>query len=107
MTTVAAPVRPRADVLGIVAVVVASLAFLPFPVLLAAGFVPALDGVGWYGLLLFPAAALVAAVALLLSIIGIVVGSRRGSPIVASVVAVVIALFALAPGVLVIALWWR
>ncbi|KTR88087.1 hypothetical protein NS220_16605 [Microbacterium testaceum] len=105
MTIVSTTVRRRPDVLGTVAVIIAIAALLPLPALLVAGLVPALSGIGWYGLLVLPIAALVAAIALLLAIIGIVVGSRAGSPIVTSVVAVLIALFAIAPGVFVWVLW--
>ena len=101
------PVRPRADALGIVALVIAALAFLPFPLLLLAGFVPALDGIGWYGLLVLPAATLVAGVALILSIVGVVAGTRARRPVAASVVALVVAVSALAPGLFVLLVWWR
>lgn len=96
-TPVDAPPARKRDVLGIVAVIVAAIGLLPTLAVFLIGLVPEMNAIWWLGIIIIPLLAMLGVVVLVLAIIGIVVGVRRHSRFVWSIVAAVLGLLMVAP----------
>jgi hypothetical protein len=90
------------DVLGLIAVIVALIVIIPTLAVFLIGLVPEMNAIWWLGIVLIPALALAGAVALILAIIGIVVGASRRSRYVLSVLGAVLGILMVLP---IVALW--
>lgn len=85
------------DVLGLIAVIIALIALIPTLAVFLIGLVPEMNAIWWLGIVLIPALAIAGAVALILAIIGIVVGASRRSRFVLSVIGAVLGILMLVP----------
>ncbi|KQR23230.1 hypothetical protein [Microbacterium sp. Leaf151] len=93
------PPSPRRgiDVLGIVAVCLASLVVLPTLAVVLIGLIPEMNGIWWLGIVLLPLLVLDGALVVVIAVIGVVVGVRRRGPRAMSIVAVVVGILMLLP----------
>lgn len=93
------PPLPRRgiDVLGIVAVCLASLVVLPTLAVVLIGLIPEMNAIWWLGIVLLPLLVLDGALVVVLGAIGVVVGVRRRGPRAISIVAVVVGILMLLP----------
>lgn len=103
MTTAPTPLRRRADVLGIVAVVLAALVILPTLFVFLVGLIPAMNTIWWLGFFLLPLLLVGGPVVMILAVIGLVVAARRGGRRAWSIVALGLGILMLVPPVL---LWF-
>ncbi|MCJ1707669.1 hypothetical protein [Microbacterium sp. VKM Ac-2923] len=98
MTALPPPPRRRGvDVLGIIAVCLASLVTLPALGVFLIGLIPEMNAIWWLGLVLLPLLVLDGVVVVVLAIIGIAVGVRRRGPRSISIVALVVGILMLVP----------
>jgi hypothetical protein len=95
-TAPAAP-RRRADVLGIVAVILALVGLLPSLIIFLIGIAPEMQMIFWLLIVTLPILGIGGVIALILGVIGIIVGVRRGTKIVWSIIAVVLGILMLVP----------
>lgn len=91
------PSRRPVDVLGIVAVCVAGAVLLPSLFVFLIGLIPSMNAIWWLGIVLLPILAMAGAVAIVLGIIGVVVGVRRRTRYVLSIVGGVLGILMIAP----------
>ncbi|MDZ8160762.1 hypothetical protein [Microbacterium aquimaris] len=91
------PPRPKRDVYGIVATIIAAIGLVPTLAVVLIGLIPAFNLVWWYLLVLFPFTALLAVLVLPLATVGIIVGMRRASRIRWSITAAVLGVVMVAP----------
>ncbi|WP_251454873.1 hypothetical protein [Microbacterium sp. Marseille-Q6648] len=95
-TAPAAP-RRRADVLGIVAVILALVGLLPSLIIFLIGIAPEMQMIFWLLIVTLPILGIGGVIALILGVIGIIVGVRRGTKIVWSIIGVVLGILMLVP----------
>lgn len=95
-TAPAAP-RRRADVLGIVAVILALVGLLPSLIVFLIGIAPEMQMIFWLLIVTLPILGIGGVIALILGVIGIIVGVRRGTKIVWSIIGVVLGILMLVP----------
>jgi hypothetical protein len=93
----AAPARRRLDVFGLVAVIVAGVILVPTALVLLIGLIPEMNAIWWLGLVLIPLCTVAGVTALVLSIVGLVIGARRGRVAVLSAVGAVLGVLCLVP----------
>ncbi|GAA1662207.1 hypothetical protein [Microbacterium lacus] len=97
-TPPAAPVQKRRlDVLGLIAIVVASLALVPSLLVFLIGLIPEMNAIWWLGIILIPVLGVAGVIALVLAIIGVIVAVRRGTRFVLSIVGGVLGILLLLP----------
>lgn len=94
------PPRRGVDVLGIVAVCLASLVTLPTLAVFLIGLIPEMNAIWWLGIVLLPLLVLDGALVVVLAVIGITVGVRRHGPRAISIVALVVGILMLPPAFL-------
>lgn len=100
--------RRAIDVPGLVALIIGGVALLPALVIFLIGLFPSdLRMIWWLGLWLAPVLTLVGVVVLALGIAGIIVGARRRTRFVLSIVSVPLGIALIVPGVIVMMnVWW-
>lgn len=97
-TPPAAPVQKRRlDVLGLIAIVVASLALVPSLLVFLIGLIPEMNAIWWLGIILIPVLGVAGVIALVLAIIGVIVAVQRGTRFVLSIVGGVLGILLLVP----------
>lgn len=97
-TPPAAPVQKRRlDVLGLIAIVVASLALVPSLLVFLIGLIPEMNAIWWLGIILIPVLGVAGVIALVLAIIGVIVAVQRGTRFVLSIVGGVLGILLLLP----------
>jgi hypothetical protein len=94
--TLATP-RRRADVLGIVSVILGLLGVLPSLVIFLIGLTPDMQMIFWLLIVTIPILGIGGVIALILGVIGIIVGVRRGTRYVWSIIGVVLGILMLVP----------
>jgi hypothetical protein len=92
----AAP-RRRVDVLGIVAVTLGLIGLLPSLVIFLIGLMPEMQMIFWLLIVTIPILGIGGVIALILGVIGIIVGVRRRTRYVWSIVGVVLGILMLLP----------
>jgi hypothetical protein len=92
-----ATTRRRPDVLGIIAVIVGLVGLLPTLVIFLIGLLPDMQMIFWLLIVTLPILGITAVIALILGVIGIIVGVRRGTRYVWSIIGVALALVMLVP----------
>lgn len=92
-----APARRPIDIPGLIAVIVAGIALLPGLAVFLIGLIPEMNAIWWLGIVLLPLLGFAGAVAIVLGIVGIVLGARRGSRSVLSIVGIVLGVVTIAP----------
>jgi hypothetical protein len=92
-----APRRRRADVLGIVAVILALVGILPSLVIFLIGLLPEMQMIFWLLIVTIPILGIGGVIALILGAIGIIVGVRRRSRYVWSIIGVALGILMLVP----------
>lgn len=92
----AAP-RRRVDVLGIVAVVLGLVGLLPSLGIFLIGLLPDMQMIFWLLIVTIPILGIGGLLALVLGVIGIIVGVRRGARYVWSIIGVVLGILMLVP----------
>lgn len=92
-----ATTRRRVDVLGIVAVVLALVALLPSLVIFLIGLLPDMQMIFWLLIVTIPILGIGGAIALILGVIGVIVGVRRRTRYVWSIIGVVLGILMLVP----------
>lgn len=97
-TPPAAPVhKRRLDVLGLIAIVVASLVLVPSLLVFLIGLIPEMNAIWWFGIILIPFLGVAGVVAVVLAIIGVIVAVRRGTRFVLSIIGGVLGILLLLP----------
>lgn len=91
------PKRRRADVLGIVAVILALAGILPSLVIFLIGLTPEMQMIFWLLIVTIPILGIGGVIALILGAIGIIVGVKRRSRYVWSIIGVALGLLMLVP----------
>jgi len=76
--TAPAPGRRPADVVGIVAVVLAAIVLVPTLLVLLVGLIPDLNAIWWVGLFLIPLLLVGGPVVIAVAVVGLIVAARRG-----------------------------
>jgi hypothetical protein len=89
--------RRRADVLGIVAVIFGLLGLLPSLVIFLIGLMPDMQMIFWLLIVTIPILGIGGVIALILGVIGIVVGVKRRSRYVWSIIGVALGTAMLVP----------
>lgn len=92
-----APTRRRADVLGIIAVILGIVGLAPSLVIFLIGLLPEMQMIFWLLIVTIPIFGIGGAIALILGAIGIIVGIRRRSRYVWSIIGVVLGILMLVP----------
>ncbi len=92
-----APPRRRADVLGIVSVIIGVLGVLPSLVIFLIGLTPDMQMIFWLLIVTIPILGIGGVIALILGVIGIIVGVRRRTRYVWSIIGVVLGILMLVP----------
>ena len=92
-----APRRGRADVLGIIAVILALVGLAPSLAIFLIGLLPDMQMIFWLLIVTIPILGVGGVVALILGVIGIIVGVRRGTRNVWSVIGVALGILMLVP----------
>jgi hypothetical protein len=92
-----APARRPVDVFGIVAVCVAGVALAPALLVFLVGLIPSMNAIWWLGIVLIPLIAIAGVLAAVLGVVGLVIGLRRRSRFVLSIVGIVLGLVLLFP----------
>jgi hypothetical protein len=92
-----APARRPFDVLGLIGVIVGGLGVLPALLVFVIGLVPEMNAIWWLGIVLIPLLGITGLIALVLGVIGVVVGVRRRGRYVMSIVAIVLGVVSAAP----------
>jgi hypothetical protein len=94
-------VSPRSrrplDVPGLIAVIIAGAALVPGLLVFLIGLIPEMNAIWWLGIVLLPILGFAGAIAVVLGIVGIVIGPRRGSRVVLSIVGIVLGVLTIAP----------
>jgi hypothetical protein len=93
------PVSPRrpADVVGIVAVVLATVVILPSLFVFLVGLLPDMNAIWWLGLFLIPVVMVGGPVMVVVAVIGLIVAARRGGRRAWSIVALGLGILMLVP----------
>jgi hypothetical protein len=93
------PVSPRrpADVVGIVAVVLATVVILPSLFVFLVGLLPDMNAIWWLGLFLIPVVMVGGPVVVVVAVIGLIVAARRGGRRAWSIVALGLGILMLVP----------
>lgn len=89
--------RRRTDVLGIVAVVIGLVGLLPSLVIFLIGLLPEMQMIFWLLIVTIPILGIGGAVALILGVVGIIVGAKRGTRYVWSIIGAVLGILMLVP----------
>jgi hypothetical protein len=92
-----APPRRKADVLGIVAVILGIVGLAPSLVIFLIGLMPDMQMIFWLLIVTIPILGIGGALAVILGLIGVIVGIRRRSRYVWSVIGVVLGVLMLVP----------
>jgi hypothetical protein len=92
-----APTRRRADVLGIVAVILGLVGLLPSLAIFLIGLLPDMQMIFWLLIVTLPILGIAGVIALILGVIGIIVGVRRRTRYVWSIIGVVLGILMLVP----------
>jgi hypothetical protein len=92
-----APSRRRADVPGIVSVIIGVLGVLPSLVIFLIGLTPDMQMIFWLLIVTIPILGVGGVIALILGVIGIIVGVRRRTRYVWSIIGVVLGILLLVP----------
>jgi hypothetical protein len=91
------PRKPKLDAWGTTGVAIAAIAILPTVGIFLIGFIPDMNPIWWLGILLIPMLAVIGAVVLLLGVIGVAVGARRGTSYGLSISSIVLGVVMIAP----------
>jgi hypothetical protein len=94
--TSVAPKRPL-DIPGLIAVIIAAIALIPGIVVFLIGLIPEMNAIWWLGIVLLPLFGIAGAVAIVLGIVGAVLGARRRSRYILSIVGIVLGVLTIAP----------
>jgi hypothetical protein len=89
--------KPKLDAWGTTGVAMAAIAILPTLGIFLIGFIPDMNPIWWLGILLIPMLAVIGAAVLLLGVVGVAVGARRGTPYGLSVASIVLGVVMIAP----------
>jgi hypothetical protein len=92
-----APTRRGADVLGIVAVILGLLGLLPSLVIFLIGLLPDMQMIFWLLIVTLPILGIGGVIALILGVIGIIVGVRRHTRYVWSIIGAGLGILMLVP----------
>lgn len=92
-----APTRRRVDVPGIVAVILGLVGLLPSLVIFLIGLMPDMQMIFWLLIVTIPILGIGGVIALILGVIGIIVGVRRRTRYVWSIIGVVLGILMLVP----------
>ncbi len=100
-TAPASPRRP-ADVLGIVAVILAAVLVIPTLFVYVVGLVPEMNAIWWVGIILLPLLFADGVLVIVLSVIGLIVAVRRAGRRAWSIVALGLGILMLVPALLIL-----
>ncbi|MDQ1075916.1 MULTISPECIES: hypothetical protein [Microbacterium] len=103
-TAPASPRRP-ADVLGIVAVILAAVLAIPTLFVYLVGLIPEMNAIWWLGIILLPLLFGDGVIVIVLAVIGLIVATRRAGRRVWSIVALGLGILMLVPALLVLVPW--
>ena len=91
------PSRSGVDVLGIIALCLASLIALPTLAVFLIGLVPGMNAIWWLGIVLYPLLVIDGVLVVVLAMVGLMVAVKRRGPRALSVIALVIGILMLVP----------